>query len=50
MAFVVLGIILGMLAYYPEATLLARLTILGVGTAGVALQAAIGLWHHRALL
>jgi O-antigen/teichoic acid export membrane protein len=48
-AFGVLGIILGMLAYDPAVTLVARMTLFGTGLVGVALQFALGLRNHQTL-
>ena len=48
-AFGVLAVILGMLAYDPAITLVARMTLLGLGAVGVAVQFAVGLWNHQTL-
>jgi len=40
-AFTALAVIVGMLAYYPDINLAARMTLLGIGSAGVALQIVI---------
>jgi O-antigen/teichoic acid export membrane protein len=49
LAFGVLALILGMLAYQPSITLAARATLLGVGVVGITLQVAVGLWLQRTL-
>jgi O-antigen/teichoic acid export membrane protein len=46
-AFGVLAIILGMLAYQPDINLVARMVMFCVGMAGAALQVAVGMWAHR---
>ena len=48
-AFGVLAVILGMLAYEPGITLGARMALLGTGAAGVAVQFAVGLRNHQTL-
>jgi O-antigen/teichoic acid export membrane protein len=49
-AVVVLAIVLGMLAYHPDVTVVARMTLFAIGIVAVALQVAIGLGNHRAVL
>jgi O-antigen/teichoic acid export membrane protein len=46
-ALAVLAVILGMLAYNPEVNVVARMTLLAVGTVAIALQVIVGFWLHR---
>jgi O-antigen/teichoic acid export membrane protein len=50
MAFGVLAIILGTLAYDPDVSLVARTSLFGVGAIGIVLQVVVGLRIHRRLL